>query len=90
MEPWKEIGRQTEKCITFLNSLGFLIFKLSFYNLLNRKKSVGGHFSVHSHMLSTERVTLLDLGLYKELRPELNIGSHNPMALGISFDLQNG
>ena len=90
MEPWKEVGRQREKCVTFLNSLGFLILKLSFYNLLNRKKSVGGHFPVRSHVLFPERVTLLDPGLYRELHPELNIGPHNPMASSISFDLQNG
>ena len=33
-----EVGRQTKKWFFFFNSLGFLIFKLPYYNTLDTKE----------------------------------------------------
>jgi len=44
-----------------------------------------GFFRVPSHVLSVGGMTLLGLGSFRELRPELNIGPRGPTATGVSF-----
>jgi len=50
----------------------------------------GGRFSVPSHVLSTEGVTLPNSDLYGELRLELDIGPSSPMASSVFLGLQYG
>ena len=53
-------------------------------------KMVEGLFSLLSHMLSIRGVTLLDLNMFGELHPELNIRPRSPMVTGVFLGLQNG
>ena len=49
----------------------------------------GAFFLLLGHVLFVGRVTLLDLNMFRELHPELNIVPRSPMATSVFLPIQN-
>ena len=47
----------------------------------------GAFFLLLGHVLFVRRVTLLDLNMFRELHPELNIMPRSPLATGVFLAL---